>query len=181
MGHPGQPGRGRSISEYVCKASYQEQLLNTASSRALTFLLGFFAKSSFSIGMSDPDYQVGLVKQDQSNSPFLYSSAFQNFSSYCRMIGDSHRAPWNFRDAKPIQEGGRWSVFGDDMRHSNNARDGANHDSSVVQAPQEQNDWGMNHLLTSKSVPTKSHPHCLGLITSNILNNSVVCVLLVQY
>lgn len=64
----------------------------------------------------------------------------------------------------------------------NRARDGANHESFWVQAPQEQNDWSMNHLLTSESLPTSIPPTLFKINHKQlILNNSVVCVLLMPY
>jgi hypothetical protein len=59
-----------------------------------------FSKIFIPVGMSDPDYQVELVKQVQSNSCFLYSISFQNLSSYCRAIWDFQGAPWKLREAK---------------------------------------------------------------------------------
>lgn len=51
-------------------------------------ILGFFIKILLSVGVSDPNCQDGLVKQVQSNSIFLYSIAFYNFSTYCQASSD---------------------------------------------------------------------------------------------
>lgn len=62
------------------------------------------------------------------------------------------------------------------MRHRLQSQKWANHESFRVYAPQEQNDYSMNHLLTSDSLST-SMPPPLSKINHKqlILNNSVVC------
>ena len=136
------------------------------------------------VGASDPGCHDRLVKQVQSNSIFLYSIAFWNFSPYFWAITYFQGAPWKFRDAEKLAEyGGRWDILGGiKLGTDNRARDGAKHESFRVQAPQERNDWSMNHLLTSGFLPTSIPPMSFKINHKQlILNNSVVCILLVLY
>lgn len=82
MGYPGQPGRMEAFLDraFVSKASFQEQLLDTASFHDLIFSkshsVRLVSKTLMSIGASDSGCQDGLVKLVQSNSTLCYSIAF---------------------------------------------------------------------------------------------------------
>lgn len=170
------------IRRPVSKSCYPILLHLRPLSFILSILLGFLAKSWYLLGYLTLATRMDLPSK---SNPISFSSVPWHFRTSHLIAEPLEISRGLLGNSEMLKASCVWRMTGH-LRGWNEAQiikpEMGWHESFRVQAPQEQNDWSMNHLLTSDSLPTPVPPPLFKINHKQlILNNSVVCALLVPY